>query len=730
MPDLIRSVVDYKSIHPEEEYIYYAENGTIDHVESSSNIPPRSYASSSSSSSSSSHGSSSSSIYRTLALIGFLGVTGIMLFGNSYTLNEFSSTSVYHFLGTGNFDTITTSIDTSVSENSGGLSATVTNEYSSRGNVIFDYPFLRGALLMEPYRTSKITMGGHTAGCDLSWSLASATQGKVIVSGVDIDNDGVFEITPNARPGEYLLTVDEKCTNGGLSTKTLSQTVWIKYVRRELMSLTDEDREEFLDAFRTVWDVSTVDGIAKYGENYKSVYYFAMIHNDAGANAICDEFHSGAGFLNNHIYIGLYLEQSMRLVNPRVSLHYMEYTKYFSGPEFLPHIENQMDGGKWSEFLSEKWFGSNDPLSGAIVDSRWKDTVVPRVDKDFMARENIKGNIQIEYILSTYPTFEPFTTHSEIYRMELTYVLYTSTPHRTTHDVKLIVCHFLIIYHPFLSGGSTFFPDEGENWMRKTGPHISSPYGLVRAPWNYNPSPYLTRYNNLNRLSTTDVTEHVMKPYIGSNCEDMKRFINDYTVGKPMETYLESAEDIVHGYIHFTFGGMGGPLAAQIDEVLQKKYGMSNMHMFYIAESAHKFVKTYLSGLDLDGNVPPMNCTINPWNPQLEVLKTEAAPGEKVGPMCTCNSYYFESEENLNSLIDLYFNHFMPDDDSLKNVDFATRKEIMMLVCSRMSYEGDPRNKYTLFQHIFPPSFTNILSYPFELISLPNPSHPLSLYVP
>ena len=225
--------------------------------------------------------------------------------------------------------------------------------------------------------------------------------------------------------------------------------------------------------------------------------------------------------------------------------------------------------------------------------------------------------------------------------------------------------------------------------MRKTGPHISSPYGLVRAPWNYNPSPYLTRYNNLNRLATTDVTEHVMKPYIGSNCEDMKRFINDYTVGKPMETYLESAEDIVHGYIHFTFGGMGGPLAAQIDEVLQKKYGMTNMHMFYIAESAHKFVKTYLSGLDLDGNVPPMNCTANPWNPQLEVLKTEAAPGDKVGPMCTCNSYYFESEDNLNSLIDLYFNHFMPDDDSLKNVDFATRKEIMMLVCSRMSYEGD-----------------------------------------
>ena len=402
MPDHSGTVGDYKSIHPEEEYIYYAENGTIDYVESSSSSPLQSYGSSSSS-----HAPSSSSSYRTLAVIGFMGIAGIMLFGNGYTMNEFSSTSVYHFLGTGNFDTITTSVDSSISETSNsGLSATSTNEYSSRGNVMFDYPFLRGALLMEPYRTTKVTIGGHTTGCDLTWSLASASKGTTVVSGVDTDNDGVFEITPNARPGEYLLTVDEKCWNGGMSTtKTLSQTVWIKYVRRELMSLTDQDREEFLDAFRTVWDVSTVDGIAKYGENYKSVYYFAMIHNDAGANAICDEFHSGAGFLNNHIYIGLYLEQSMRLVNPRVSLHYMEYTKYFSSPEFLPHIENQMDGGKWSEFLSEKWFGSNDPLSGAILDSRWKDTVVPRVDKTFMAKEMIQGNVHLlnQQTLSTYP---------------------------------------------------------------------------------------------------------------------------------------------------------------------------------------------------------------------------------------------------------------------------------------------------------------------------------------
>ena len=73
-----------------------------------------------------------------------------------------------------------------------------------------------------------------------------------------------------------------------------------------------------------------------------------MVHNDGGGNGICDEFHAGIGFINNHLYLGMYLEQSLRLVNPRVSLHYMEYSKYFSSNEFQTHVSNQLDGGSWT----------------------------------------------------------------------------------------------------------------------------------------------------------------------------------------------------------------------------------------------------------------------------------------------------------------------------------------------------------------------------------------------
>jgi hypothetical protein len=110
--------------------------------------------------------------------------------------------------------------------------------------------------------------------------------------------------------------------------------VWVKYVRRELSTLTDSDRDAFLDAFSTLWNVNTADGVELYGANYKDLYYFAVIHNDAGANSVCDMFHGDTGFINNHMMLGAFLEQSLQLVDPSTCLHYMEYAAYFESANF------------------------------------------------------------------------------------------------------------------------------------------------------------------------------------------------------------------------------------------------------------------------------------------------------------------------------------------------------------------------------------------------------------
>jgi hypothetical protein len=61
--------------------------------------------------------------------------------------------------------------------------------------------------------------------------------------------------------GEYSLTATEQCVMNSKPDRYLNAVVWVKYVRRELLSLSDQDREEFLDAFHTLWTVSTTAGM-------------------------------------------------------------------------------------------------------------------------------------------------------------------------------------------------------------------------------------------------------------------------------------------------------------------------------------------------------------------------------------------------------------------------------------------------------------------------------------
>jgi hypothetical protein len=356
----------------------------------------------------------------------------------------------------------TTTATTMTSSSTTDIVTTVTNEYTSTSTKIFPYPFLEGGHLMEPYKEHTVTLSGSTSTkCIYSWTL-SGTSARVAdqsfkgtVTKVDLYGKPMFTVTP-AVTGPYSLTVLENCYADG-SKRTLTKTVWVKYVRRELMSLTDTDREEFLDAFRTLWDVNTKDGKKKYGDAYKSLAYFAVLHNDGGGNGVCDEFHAGSGFINNHLYLGAYLEQSLRLVNPKVSLHYMEYSKYFSSAEFQTHVSNQLDGGAWTELMTAKWFGASDPVTGEVLDGRWAHTAIPTMTKKFFKHEGIDTD-------------------------------------------------------------TTFFPAEEASWLTAQPAHLTSPYGLLRSPWNYNPAPFLTRYNNVNQISNLAVLSDEAKTFYLGRC--------------------------------------------------------------------------------------------------------------------------------------------------------------------------------------------------------------------
>jgi hypothetical protein len=52
-------------------------------------------------------------------------------------------------------------------------------------------------------------------------------------------------------------------------------------------------------------------------------------------------------------------------------------------------MENQLDGGAWTELLSSKYFGSSDPFTGRILDGRWESSPVPLMDDSFFDAHGI-----------------------------------------------------------------------------------------------------------------------------------------------------------------------------------------------------------------------------------------------------------------------------------------------------------------------------------------------------
>ena len=197
-----------------------------------------------------------------------------------------------------------------------------------------------------------------------------------------------------------------------LSPRMLEVSVMCKYVRREIRSMTDADRNGFFEALRTIYVTSQSEGTAVYGTRFRSIEYLVAEHLHGAASRECDHWHDDAGILTHHMAFTLELEQSLQAIDRSVAMPYWDYTAdaYFLGREKF-HL---------SPIFQSDWFGALSPAnSDHVIDAgRWA---------------------------------------------------YTSIATVASADPSL---------------PSSFSK-------------IKNPYGLLRSPWNTNPSPYLTRFHDV-----------------------------------------------------------------------------------------------------------------------------------------------------------------------------------------------------------------------------------------
>jgi hypothetical protein len=122
---------------------------------------------------------------------------------------------------------------------------------------------------------------------------------------VDDDHDVVWNIFGETYEGSSALF--KVTSKPGVSTcsvtisKDGSQLIYheftmaAKYVRREIRSMTDDDRNTFLDALHTMYTVPMAEGKVLYGDKYVDAAYCLKKHLYGAGRTDCDHWHDGAG---------------------------------------------------------------------------------------------------------------------------------------------------------------------------------------------------------------------------------------------------------------------------------------------------------------------------------------------------------------------------------------------------------------------------------------------------
>jgi hypothetical protein len=220
---------------------------------------------------------------------------------------------------------------------------------------------------------------------------------------------------------------------------------------------------------------------------------------------------------------------------------------------------------------------------------------------------------------------------------------------------------------------------------------MSSPYGLLRSPWNYNPSPYVTRFGTVYRIEDVatlgSMMPMVFKFHKGVNCTNYKQFMT-YVQGRSLETYLVSMEDDTHGIFHFTLGGVGGDVAAVAIEKLRGcPYNFTDSNIAALAVSAQHYFKKNLA----NSETYPLSCSTNPWKNY--ELSTSAPPNSLGGPSCHFDSSFYLDEDALSDLVLKFFNFDVDDADRVvdrvQNLTFVEKKGAMEIIAGMFPYDGD-----------------------------------------
>lgn len=123
---------------------------------------------------------------------------------------------------------------------------TAVNFYHLRdGKPAKEYPWLKDVKLIEPHRETTLTVTDPREGFDYRWEVGSAG----VAGAHHVTASGARCIVSFTQLNENIVVLEEISTDGEV-VRRMEEAVMVKYVRREIRTLADDEREELLDAVR------------------------------------------------------------------------------------------------------------------------------------------------------------------------------------------------------------------------------------------------------------------------------------------------------------------------------------------------------------------------------------------------------------------------------------------------------------------------------------------------
>jgi hypothetical protein len=249
----------------------------------------------------------------------------------------------------------------------------VSNEYgeSVSGS---EYPWLSGRLVVEPHKQTSLFIGVNSDNANnhevtdviYKWTITDP-------NGEVFKTHGSTIVRTFREIGKHSISINVYSKDGSTLLSTYNVDASCLYVKRELRKLTEEDRENFLDAMYEIWRLTTIEGRKIYGQDFTGIDRFVYIHTKSATGDIwCDEWHEGTGFLVHHLALSTSFDLSLRAIDKRVSIPYWDFSiegeklsKAGLGPKALT---------MFTPLLTDEWFGEIDTKTNHIKNSRWKHT--------------------------------------------------------------------------------------------------------------------------------------------------------------------------------------------------------------------------------------------------------------------------------------------------------------------------------------------------------------------